>query len=139
MIYRALADGILVLHLGFVVFVALGGLLLPRWGGVAYIHIPAAIWGALIEFTGGNCPLTPLEQQFRRLGGEEGYAGGFIEHYFTAALYPAGLTRGMQLALGTLVLVVNLAFYWGWWRSRRSLAHAAGSEERKAHARNRSV
>jgi hypothetical protein len=109
--YGVLADLVLVVHLGFVLFVALGGLLVFRWPRLAWIHLPAAAWGALIEFTGGLCPLTPLENHLRRLAGEAGYAGGFVEHYVTAVLYPGGLTRGAQVVLGTLVLLVNAVIY----------------------------
>ncbi|HEX3534896.1 MAG TPA: DUF2784 domain-containing protein [Gemmatimonadaceae bacterium] len=111
MIYRALADAVLVLHLGFVLFVVLGGLPVLRWTRVAWLHIPAAIWGVLIEYTGWICPLTPLENSLRARGGETGYAGGFIEHYIQPVLYPAGLTRGTQMVLGSLALVVNLTAY----------------------------
>jgi len=109
--YRLLADALLVVHLAFVAFVVLGGLLVLRWPRLAWIHLPAALWGALIEFAGFVCPLTPLEVGLRRLGGEAGYEGGFIEHYVTAALYPAGLTRTVQVVLGCGVLVVNLLVY----------------------------
>jgi hypothetical protein len=109
--YGVLADLVLVVHLGFVLFVALGGLLVLRWPPLAWIHVPAAVWGALIEFTGGVCPLTPLENHLRRLAGEGGYAGGFVEHYVTAVLYPDGLSRVAQVALGTLVLLVNAVIY----------------------------
>lgn len=111
MIYRALADVVLVLHLAFVLFVVLGGLLVLRWRWVAFLHVPAAIWGILIEYAGWICPLTPLENSLRRLGGEAGYSGGFIQHYIQPVLYPSGLTRGTQIALGTLALVVNLIAY----------------------------
>jgi len=110
--YGVLADLVLVVHLGFVLFVALGGLLVLRWPRLAWIHLPAAAWGALIEFTGGICPLTPLENRLRVLAGEAGYAGGFVEHYVTAVLYPDGLTRGAQLGLGAAVLLVNSLVYW---------------------------
>ncbi len=111
MIYRALADLVLVVHLTFVLFVVLGGLLVLRWPRAAWLHIPAAIWGVLIEYTGWICPLTPLENSFRTRGGEMGYSGGFIEHYIQPLLYPAGLTRSTQLVLGSLVLVLNLTAY----------------------------
>jgi len=116
--YRALADVILVLHLGFVLFVVLGGLLLVRWPWIAFVHLPAAAWGVWIEYAGAICPLTPLEQQLRQRGGETAYAGGFVEHYITAVLYPAGLTRGIQLVLGSGVLLLNLILYLRWWRRR---------------------
>jgi hypothetical protein len=111
LIYRALADLVLVVHLAFVLFVVLGGLLVLRWPRVALLHVPAAIWGILIEYSGSICPLTPLENSLRRAGGEAGYSGGFIEHYIQPAIYPAGLTRGTQIVLGSLALIVNLMAY----------------------------
>jgi len=111
LIYRALADLILALHLVFVLFVVLGGLLVLRWPRIAWLHIPAAIWGVLIEFTGWICPLTPLENSLRTRGGEAGYSGGFIEHYIQPLLYPAGLTRSTQVVLGSVVLILNLTAY----------------------------
>jgi hypothetical protein len=111
LIYRALADLVLVLHFAFVLFVVLGGLLVLRWPRVAWLHIPAAIWGVLIEYTGWICPLTPLENSFRARGGEAGYSGGFIQHYVQPLLYPAGLTRGTQIVLGSFVLLLNLSAY----------------------------
>lgn len=110
---RLLADGVVGLHLAFVLFVVAGGLLVLRWRWLAWIHLPAAAWGALIEFAGWICPLTPLENELRRRAGEAGYAGGFVEHYLLPVLYPSGLTRGVQIALGLLVLILNLAVY-GW-------------------------
>jgi hypothetical protein len=111
LIYRALADLVLVVHLAFVLFVVLGGLLVLRWPLVAWLHVPAAIWGVLIEYTGWICPLTPLENSLRMRGGEAGYSGGFIEHYIQPLLYPAGLTRSTQVVLGSLALVLNLTAY----------------------------
>ena len=111
MIYRALADLVLVVHLAFVLFVVLGGLLVVRWPWLAWLHVPAAIWGVLIEYTGWICPLTPLENSLRVKGGEAGYAGGFIQHYIQPVLYPAGLTRSTQVVLGSMALLVNLVAY----------------------------
>ena len=82
-----------------------------RWPNVAWIHVPAAVWGALIEFQGWICPLTPLENDFRRQAGEAGYEGGFIETYLLGWLYPEGLTRGTQIWLGALVIVINVIGY----------------------------
>jgi hypothetical protein len=115
MIYRLLADLVLVLHLCFVLFVIFGGLLALRWPQLAWVHVPVALYGALIEFVGFVCPLTPLENHFRRRGGEAGYAGGFVDHYITATLYPQGLTRQSQLVLGAAVLAINAAIYAVWW------------------------
>lgn len=111
MIYRALADLVLVVHLSFVLFVVLGGLLVLKWPRLAWLHVPAAIWGVLIEYSGWICPLTPLENSFRVRGGEAGYSGGFIEHYIQPVLYPAGLTRSTQVVLGSVVLILNLTAY----------------------------
>ena len=118
MLYRALADLVLLLHLAFVVFVLLGGLLVLRRPKVAWLHLPAAAWGVLIEFAGWICPLTPLEVSWRIRGGEAGYAGGFIAHYVTAALLPAGLTRGVQIVLGAFALLLNLTIY-SWITAKR--------------------
>jgi len=111
LIYRALADLVLVVHLAFVLFVVLGGLLVLRWPRLAWLHVPAAVWGVLIEYTGWICPLTPLENSLRERGGGAGYSGGFIEDYIQPVLYPAGLTRGTQIVLGSLALLVNLTAY----------------------------
>ena len=111
MLYRGLADLVLVIHLTFVLFVVLGGLFALRWPRVAWVHVPVALYGATVEFVGFICPLTPLEIALRRRGGEAGYEGGFIEHYITAALYPTGLTREIQLALGVGVLLLNAIVY----------------------------
>ena len=109
--YRILADLVVGLHFGFVVFVVAGGLLVLRWPKLAYLHIPVAVYGAAIEFVGWICPLTPLENSLRRQAGESGYSTGFIEHYLLPVLYPSALTRDIQLLLGILVLAVNLAIY----------------------------
>jgi len=119
MIYRWLADAVVVLHLGFVVFVMLGGFLLRRWPKLVYVHLPAAVWGVLIEFAGWTCPLTPLENTFRARGGEAGYAGGFIDYYIIPVLYPAGLSRNIQWLLGVLALGVNVVAYILFMRRRK--------------------
>jgi hypothetical protein len=113
MIYRAAADSVLVLHAAFVLFVMLGGLLVLRWPTLAWLHVPAFVWAAFVEFTGRICPLTPLEVALRRHAGEAGYAGDFIEHYLVSLLYPDGLTRDTQTTLGALVVVVNALIYVG--------------------------
>jgi len=118
MIYRALADFVLLLHMAFVLFAALGGVLVFKWRRVAWFHIPAALWAALIEFAGWVCPLTPLENWLRRQGGEAGYQTGFIERYLLPLIYPAPFSRSLHVVLGLLVMGVNLAIYgWIWRRS----------------------
>jgi hypothetical protein len=111
MLPRILADLVVGVHALFVTFVVVGGLLALRWPWVAALHLPAAVWGALIEFQGWICPLTPLEKSLRAAAGQAGYQGGFIEHYLLPVLYPPGLTRGVQLVLGSAVVVVNLVVY----------------------------
>ena len=121
-IYRLLADLVLALHLAFVVFVVFGGVLVIRRRWVAWIHLPAAAWGVAIELVGWVCPLTPLENRLRRAAGGGGYEGGFLEHYIMPVLYPAEMTRDLQLVLAALAVVINALIY-TWvvltWRSRR--------------------
>lgn len=118
--YGALADLVVLAHFGFVLFVVLGGLLVLFRPGVAWVHLPAALWGAWIEFTGRICPLTPLEKSLRIRAGEPGYQGDFIAHYILPILYPSGLTRGVQVMLGLLVVAGNLLIYGLVWRRHRT-------------------
>ena len=120
MIHRLAADAVLLLHLGFILFVLLGGLLVLRWRWAPLLHLPAAAWGVYVELSGGLCPLTPLENRLRSAAGEAGYTGGFIEHYLLALIYPAGLTHEIQYVLAAIVVGVNgLAYAWVWRRRRR--------------------
>lgn len=120
MLFRLVADALVVLHLAFILFVVAGGLLAWRWPRLAWVHAPAAVWGALVEFRGWTCPLTPLENQFRRMAGDAGYAGRFIEHYVIPVIYPTGLTQSVQIMLGLLVIAVNVAVYAGLFVRRRA-------------------
>lgn len=120
MIYRVLADAVVLFHFSFVLFVILGGFLLRRWPRLVYLHVPIAVWGVLIEFAGWICPLTPLENHLRRLGGEAGYEGGFIDHYIIPVLYPGGLTRTLQYVLGIFALLINILAYVLYFRRRRA-------------------
>jgi hypothetical protein len=108
---RLAADAVVLVHLAFVVFVVVGGFLVMRWPRIAWLHVPAALWGAWAELTATICPLTPLENALRRRAGEAGYEGGFIEHYLIPLLYPAGLTPGHQRWLGAFVVAINVAAY----------------------------
>jgi len=117
-LYGTAADGVVLLHFAFVLFVAAGGLLVLRWRGFAWLHIPAASWGVLVELAGWTCPLTPLENRLRMNAGEAAYDAGFVEHYILPLLYPADFTRDTQLALGIAALGLNLAIY-AWILRRR--------------------
>ncbi len=119
-----LADALVALHLLFVAFVVAGGFLLLRWPQLVWLHLPAAVWGAYIEFSGGICPLTPLENHLRALAGGATYAGGFVERYLLPLLYPDNLTLPIQQVLGALVVIVNLAAYALAWRVRRRSSRA---------------
>ena len=117
--YPLLTDLILLVHMAFVVFVLFGGLLVLRWRWVAWAHLPAAAWGAIIEFTGWICPLTPLENWLREQAGQAGYRSDFITYYLLPVLYPDDLTHEVQLLLGTVVLAINISVYgWLWRRSQ---------------------
>lgn len=105
------AEVVVLVHFLFIVFVLAGGLLALRWPRIAYVHIPAALWGVAVEWAGWRCPLTPLEQALRRAAGTRSYEGGFIENYLWPLIYPAGLTRDIQLVLGVVVLVTNVLIY----------------------------
>ena len=111
MLYRLLADLVVIAHLLFIVYALLGGLfgLWRKWS--LFVHLPAAAWIAVIEFQGWICPLTPLENKLRSAGGASGYEGGFVEHYLIPVIYPPGLTRTTQLMLGGVAIAVNVAVY----------------------------
>lgn len=128
MLERALADLVLLAHLLFIAFAVLGGLLVLRWLWAAALHLPAVLWGAFVELTGGVCPLTPLENSLRRAAGESGYSGGFIEHYLLPLVYPASLSRGVQLSLAAALVGLNLAVYLAVWlrRRRTGTTHSSG-------------
>jgi len=113
MFNRTAADLVVLFHVGFLLFVVAGALLVVRWRWLAWVHLPCAVWGSLVELLGWICPLTPLELHFRRLGGQAGYSGGFVEHYLLPILYPTHLTRDHQLILGVLVIALNVVLY-GW-------------------------
>ena len=130
MVYALLANGVLLLHLGFILFVLFGGLLVARRAWLAWLHLPAAAWGIGIELTGGFCPLTPLENQLRLQAGQAGYAGDFISHYLVALIYPDiliasnPLARPVQFLLGGLALGLNLFIYARLYRRRQARKHA---------------
>ena len=123
-IYSMAAEGIVVLHLCFILFVFLGALTLFRWPRMIWVHVPAAVWGGLVELFGAPCPLTPLENSLRRAGNAEAYGGGFIDHYIMPIVYPPGLTREAQIVLGVLILVLNFVIYYKFVMRKRKAGEA---------------
>ena len=111
MTYKLAANALAILHFGFILFVVFGAFLLLKWPRLVWMHVPAAVWGVLIEFAGWYCPLTRWENLMLRRAGEAGYSGGFVAHYIFALIYPSGLTRGLEIALGLAVLGINLGVY----------------------------
>ncbi len=128
MVHRVLADLVLLVHLGFIVFVVAGGLLALRWRWAPLVHLPAALWGVFIEVSGGICPLTPLENALRRAAGSSGYPGGFVEHYLVPVVYPESLSYPVQLVLAGLLVLTNAFVYLGVLRWRRSRGRMAARE-----------
>ena len=120
MLARIAADAVVVLHLAFIAFVMLGGLLVLRWRRLALLHVPAFVWAVLIELADWRCPLTSVENRLRAAAGLSGYPGGFVDHYLTPLIYPAGLTRPIQLLLALGVIAVNGAIYGAMLRSKRA-------------------
>lgn len=117
--YNLLADLVLLLHLTFILFVVFGGLLVLWRSGLAWVHLPCAFWGMLIEFKGWICPLTYLENDLRSAAGSDTYSGGFIENYLVPLVYPPSLTPEIQTLLGLLVLFINLIIYTIIWHRKR--------------------
>lgn len=111
MLYRFLADLLVVIHLLFILFALFGGLLVLRYRWMLYIHLPAAAWGVLVELMHWICPLTKIENNLRNLAGDSGYADSFVEQYLIPVIYPQSLTFDMQLYLGAMVLAINLIIY----------------------------
>ena len=126
MIERLLADAVVAFHLLFIVFVILGGVLVILRPAIAWLHVPAALWGAYVEFTSTICPLTPIENALRARAGQSGYEGGFIEHYVIPLIYPPGLTARTQLVIGAIVVAVNVALYVIAWRRHTKGTAARG-------------
>ena len=126
MLDRLLADAVVVFHVLFIAFAVCGGALALRWRRVIWLHLPAVVWAVLVEVMSWPCPLTPLENHFRRRGGQAGYHESFVEHYIMPVLYPEGLTDEIQFLIGTGVFTINLATYsFVIWRWRRRRAEAS--------------
>ncbi len=119
--YPFLADIVVILHLLFILFATLGGFLVLKWPRWMSLHLSAVVWAVSVECFGWGCPLTPLENWLRTQAGGAGYEGGFIEHYILPIIYPAKLTRDMQIGMGLFVVAINFAIYgWVWRRSVKS-------------------
>lgn len=111
MLFSLGADLLLIIHLLFIGFVVLGGFMLLKWRWLIFVHLPAVLWAATLEFQGWICPLTPLEQALRRMGDQQGYSGGFIQHYILPVIYPPALEDELQFILGVLVILINVIIY----------------------------
>ena len=122
MIWSLLADLLVGIHFAFTAFAIFGGFLTWRWRWLVFAHLPALAWGIWVEVSHSICPLTPLENHFRRLGGEAGYSGSFLAHYLVRVLYPPGLTWQIQWALAAILIAINVIAYWGFLR-RRTVSH----------------
>lgn len=119
MYFRFAADGVLLLHLFFILFALFGGALATRWRWMPLVHIPMAAWAFFVELTGRICPLTYLENYLRMRAGQSGYTESFIEHYLLDVIYPSGLTREVQFLLAAVVILVNIGIYaWAVMRRR---------------------
>ena len=122
MFFRLASDGVLLVHLAFILFALLGATIAVHWRWVLFVHLPAVVWGCFVELTGRLCPLTYLENYLRIKAGQSGYSESFVEHYVIPVIYPAGLTRNIQFALAVLVIVVNIVIY-GWLFVRERISH----------------
>lgn len=119
MLYRLGADALLFLHLAFIIFVLLGGLLVACKRGFLLLHLPAVGWGIWVELSSRGCPLTGWENRLRRLAGDAGYSESFVEHYLVPVIYPSWLSLQVQYILAAVVVLANLLIYgWVWWRWR---------------------
>ena len=123
-LWRVAADVVLVVHLAFVAFVVFGGFLTWRWPRVAFVQLPVALYGVIIEIVGFRCPLTPPEKWLRRQAGSVGYDGGFIEHYIAGVLYPGEFTAVVKMLLACVVVLANAVAYKGLWKRRLNSAHS---------------
>jgi hypothetical protein len=117
---HVLATLVVAAHVTFIAFVVIGGLFVLRWRKLWYLHVAAVIWAVYVEWSGTICPLTPLENTLRTAAGLEAYAGDFVAEYVFPVLYPDGLTRGTQFAIGAAVLAINGSVYAVLLRQRKS-------------------
>jgi hypothetical protein len=103
-VYRLMADLVVLLHLLFIAFVAVGSLLTVRWPRLVVLHVPVVIWAAAIVTIGFTCPLTPLEKALRRRAGASLYDGGFVDHYLDGVVYPGRYTTLARMLVAALIV-----------------------------------
>jgi hypothetical protein len=123
--YQMLADLVVLIHFAFIVFVMVGGFLALKWRFIRWLHLPAVLWAAIVEFAGWICPLTPLENAFRAMGGGNAYSSDFVERYLITLIYPDALTRETQIVLGMICVLVNAGIYAYLWRRSGRLSGRA--------------
>lgn len=126
MIFLLLADALVVVHLGYIVFVVVGALVVRHHPRMLPVHLAAVAWGAYVALAHRVCPLTPLEVALRVRAGQVGYSGGFVAHYLIPLIYPKALTPNILLAEGIFVIAVNLALYVWVWRAQRAERQPGG-------------
>lgn len=141
MLYGWAAGAVVTFHFAFILFALGGAALLFVWPRLVWLHLPALAWGGFVEFTSRICPLTMLEDRLRDAAGQAGYAGGFIDHYLTPIVYPAGLTPATQLVFGSVLVGVNILLYGALaWRAASRLPERRkerDTEQRRGADRNR--
>lgn len=114
---RLAADAVLLLHFAFVLFAVFGGLLVLVSSTWAWLHVPAVLWSSVVNLASWTCPLTPIEQGYRKRVGQS-YEGGFIQHYVGSLVYPGGMPRRLELVAGASILIWNALVYAGLFVSR---------------------
>lgn len=112
--YSILASVVVATHLGFVLFVLIGGLGLAHVPWIVWVHIPAVIYAILIQTIGWRCPLTDLEKWLRQLAGQAPYPGEFLPHYVWSHFRMTGTEPIIAVGLIGLILLVNLKPYLSW-------------------------
>jgi len=121
MSYTLFANLILILHVGFVLFVV-GGLVLIVLGNLCHwrwvnqwwfrlVHLGAITVVVAESWVGWACPLTTFEQWLRTRAGDASYSGSFIEHWLQELLY-YDAPNWVFLLIYSLFGLLVLASWW---------------------------
>ncbi len=109
-LYPVLADGVLGLHLLFILWVVFGALVARNRQLLRWLHISCLVWGVVLEVTPWPCPLTLLENWLELKAGVQVYQGGFVLHYLDKLVYP-DISPTLLTVGGLVVCAFNLAIY----------------------------